>query len=562
MMALPGGPSFSSEPAEAARPRAPAVADAGRRQRRTSAETARPITRAMAEVHGRRLERCTSAARAMTTILALAAGLPIGCARHGSSADTAPRPALIVLYTSDLRGHYAAWGTGAAARGGLARRATLVDQARLQADAIVQVDAGNLLPVAADGGEVADPAALSLRARMVLAAYRRMGVDAVIPGERELSLGLAGLKGLLTETKTHMLAANVAAADGQRLFDGDRLIEIGGHRVGVLGLVDLSGAAAASLAGWGFAVSDAAQAARASAAALRGRGAQLLIAVVHADRGAARAQEILKAAGLFGGAADVDALVVGGGEPSQPSPPTLPAAATEVSRPAILQAGSLGATLGRLDVRWPAGGAPRMETRLVEVGGNIPEQWGVALIGRVVTTHIVDNGRLANEFPAGATDQQRREGFEKWDYGSTEACAACHQREAEQWATTDHAHALETLKAKGHDRDPGCLGCHLTGFLGPGGTRNLKTATTFFANVGCESCHGPSVDHVRSETKHVGTSRKVAEVVCLGCHTPDQNLGPFDYAAALKDVLGPGHGMPDAKPGPAGAPVGNKTTPG
>jgi len=500
----------------------------------------------------------SAAPLAVATATALAAALSAGCTWDrdaGGAMNAVTRPHLSVLYSADVRGRYAGVGTGAAARGGLARRATLVDQARLQADAVVQVDAGNLLPVASDA-EVAVPASLSLRAHMILTAYRRMGMNAVVPGQRELALGVGALKALLAETKLHMLAANVVAGDGQRLFDGDRVIDAGGHRVGIFGVVDLSGDAAASLPRWGFVISDAGQAARAAAAALRARGAQFLIAVVHADRGGARAREILKAAGLIGGAADVDVVVVGGDDPSLPGASPAPTAPANVSRPALLRGGAFASTLGRLDVRWPTGGGPpRMDDRLLDVTGDVPEQWGVALIGRVVTTHVVDNGRLANEMPPGATDQERRDAFEKWDYGSTAACAACHQQQEAQWQTTDHAHALETLTAKGHDREPGCLGCHMTGFLGPGGTRNLKTAKVFFPNVGCESCHGPSVEHVRGLDKKRGTSRKVSATVCLGCHTPDQNLGPFDFAAALKEVLGPGHGMPEAKPGASSAPA-------
>ncbi|HKQ70939.1 MAG TPA: hypothetical protein VJT73_16450 [Polyangiaceae bacterium] len=49
---------------------------------------------------------------------------------------------------------------------------------------------------------------------------------------------------------------------------------------------------------------------------------------------------------------------------------------------------------------------------------------------------------------------------------------------------------------------------------------------------------------MRSRNKRDGTSRKVDATVCLGCHTPDQNLGTFDYAVAVKAILGPGHGAP------------------
>jgi mono/diheme cytochrome c family protein len=42
--------------------------------------------------------------------------------------------------------------------------------------------------------------------------------------------------------------------------------------------------------------------------------------------------------------------------------------------------------------------------------------------------------------------------------------------------------------------------------------------------------------------KKTTTARRVAASVCLGCHTPDQTGGDFDYATFMKAVVGPGHG--------------------
>ena len=110
-------------------------------------------------------------------------------------------------------------------------------------------------------------------------------------------------------------------------------------------------------------------------------------------------------------------------------------------------------------------------------------------------------------------------------------------------STTDHAHAFATLEKAGRSRDPACMGCHFTGFLLPGGAQNFESADQF-RDVGCETCHGPSVAHVTSTDKRKGTSRAVDPIVCLGCHTPDQNLGPFVVADATKEIVGPGHGLP------------------
>ena len=130
---------------------------------------------------------------------------------------------------------------------------------------------------------------------------------------------------------------------------------------------------------------------------------------------------------------------------------------------------------------------------------------------------------------------------EKWTYASTSACALCHPKASEHFVTTAHAFALATLQRKGRDKDPSCLRCHSTGFNRPGGTRNVATAATFFGDVGCESCHGPSTAHVRAQNK-TGTRRLVPEAVCIECHTKQQSPEPFDYAKATKEILGKGHG--------------------
>jgi hypothetical protein len=143
---------------------------------------------------------------------------------------------------------------------------------------------------------------------------------------------------------------------------------------------------------------------------------------------------------------------------------------------------------------------------------------------------------------------KNRDLYEIWDWGSTKACSYCHPKAVAQWSTTDHAHAFDTLTRAKHDKDPNCLGCHVVGFVQMGGSRDMFMIRDQFANVGCEACHGPSAAHIRSVDKKKGTIRHVDPVTCLGCHTPDQNIGSFDPVASMKELLGPGHGMPAAPP--------------
>ena len=145
-------------------------------------------------------------------------------------------------------------------------------------------------------------------------------------------------------------------------------------------------------------------------------------------------------------------------------------------------------------------------------------------------------------------------------YAGTVACGGCHAAALAFWQTTAHARALATLKKVKRDRDPTCVGCHVTGFLRPGGTGDIRVATARLRDVGCEACHGPGLDHIAEENgqgdqkagaqsgvgigakKPTSMHRQVAPSVCLGCHTPDQTGGDFNYPHYLKAILGPGHG--------------------
>ncbi|MDB4983449.1 MAG: Cytochrome c family protein, partial [Myxococcales bacterium] len=205
--------------------------------------------------------------------------------------------------------------------------------------------------------------------------------------------------------------------------------------------------------------------------------------------------------------------------------------------------------VGRVDVRLAPGAAPAFEALTLALDTAVPEQLGTGMLSRAATMTTFDSEKLLaiqsrkKHVAPGAL----RDLYEAWSYASTNACGYCHERQVAQWKTTDHAHAFATLTKAKRDQDPTCLGCHVIAFLQPGGSRDLVMARTQFADVGCEACHGPSAEHVRQNDKHTGTSRKVAPTVCLGCHTPDWSEG-FDPVAAVKEILGPGHGAPAAQP--------------
>jgi hypothetical protein len=344
-------------------------------------------------------------------------------------------------------------------------------------------------------------------------------------GERDLELGRDRLKAALKAAEFSVVAANLFGKGDERPFPPDRVIQADGQSVGVFGILDVPAERTADLQRWGFRISDAGETAKAEAQSLRSRGARLVVGLFHVVGGRARAEEILAQASA------IDVVILGHVENDAAM------GAAVVGQTQLLFAGSSGDAMGRLDVRDLGSGAEaKFEDQKLKLTHAIPEHLGVALVER-----------------AAIADLRRKSGQKEplyprnWEYASNDACGACHNEQMDQWTTTDHAHAFATLKKYKREHDIECLGCHMTGYLQPGQTTNADQMVKYFSNVGCESCHGPSAAHVRTANKKMGTSRTVSAEVCLGCHTEDQALGSFDYATAIKAVVGPGHGALLAK---------------
>jgi hypothetical protein len=139
-------------------------------------------------------------------------------------------------------------------------------------------------------------------------------------------------------------------------------------------------------------------------------------------------------------------------------------------------------------------------------------------------------------------DAKVKDGLAGRRYAGSAACAGCHQGAWRVFQKTKHAQAMSALARAGRDQDPTCVGCHSTGYLLPGGTADVHEAAHRLRNVGCESCHGPGLEHLTSTDKKGTTTRQVAEITCLGCHTPDRTKGKFDYPELRLAILAPGHG--------------------
>jgi hypothetical protein len=110
-------------------------------------------------------------------------------------------------------------------------------------------------------------------------------------------------------------------------------------------------------------------------------------------------------------------------------------------------------------------------------------------------------------------------------YAGSDKCALCHVDTHDDWMTTRHSTAFQTLKNIKMDQNASCLPCHTVGFGTPNGFKDEAT-TPGLAGVQCENCHGPAGGHA---AKPLGPNNKpnpdtlpvrtFAAEMCGGCHT-------------------------------------------
>ena len=127
-------------------------------------------------------------------------------------------------------------------------------------------------------------------------------------------------------------------------------------------------------------------------------------------------------------------------------------------------------------------------------------------------------------------------------YVGMDACADCHDDEVKFWKHTVHAQAWQTLVDRGQQYDLECIGCHVTGWMDPGGS-NLAHNDNL-RDVQCEMCHGPGSIHVAKggEEKPLAIRLDPPDDLCATrCHTHEHS-DTFDRIAYLRDIVGKGHG--------------------
>ena len=124
-------------------------------------------------------------------------------------------------------------------------------------------------------------------------------------------------------------------------------------------------------------------------------------------------------------------------------------------------------------------------------------------------------------------------------YAGSAVCGSCHEEEYarfQQYSKKARSwHSVEVMAPKLTPEElRGCYACHTTGY-GKGGFVDYAS-TPQFADVGCETCHGPGAAHVAADGDPAAITRAPTQEDCQTCHNESRvkafNFKPLIHSGA------------------------------
>jgi len=449
----------------------------------------------------------------MKKILALILVLLLAAAGCGSRSDRARSGSVVLVVSGDTAGWIVPCGCASNQSGGLPRRGSYVAERGRQAN-VIYVDAGGA-PAGTSDYE-------RLKFEAILDGEMAMGLAAHNIGRAEAALGAEYLRRIAKEKSVPLISANLRDAQGQPVVEPMRIVEAGGKRIALVGVLS------PRYAGDGARVDEPRQAVLAQTAAAAGRYDSLVVlAYLPEDELLQLARELPEADVVVGGPTGQSLVPKKIG-------PTLLASATNKGKFLV-------------DLELAARSEPQWSHRVVEMGGQLADDPAQAANLERFRAELArrdlgpEQTRLVAAVPAGTPAGYRLAG------GA--ACVRCHEEDQAAWEKSKHAQAWVSLELSGSQVDPYCQHCHTDGYGLPDGFVSVGR-TRDRVNVGCETCHGPSQAHV--DDPEVKTPF-AAKDQCVRCH--DQENSPKYEAEGYWDIIQ--HGPPWTKtnePKPATGP--------
>jgi len=522
---------------------------------------------------------------------ALSALLPASCTREQRSHTPALTPPTLRIYAiSTLAGALEPCGCVKDMLGGIDHAAAFI--------ANESASAPNRLVLAAGPTLFLDPTLEPdsrtqhlFKAEALAESWRDLGLAAWAPGANDWAAGSPELARLMGISGATLLAANLSG-DALRI-EPSRVVRVGGQVVGIAGV---SVPARAGKLPDGLKSGDPKAAFGRARDALRGQGAEILVAVLAMPRGdALRLVEVVRG---------FDVVIVGkafdeGQSNDSPTPPVIVEGSLVVEAPNHLQAIAVvdlvvrgsdfdfadGSGLRELELR------ASLEQRIAELERRLAdwEQRGATVAAEDLQARRKDLERLKDELseigakrvpPSGShfryqlvpikealgseprvaermsryyrrVNEYNRETLAdrkppplpdgQAGFIGGEKCGSCHAEERKFWRTTDHARAYATLARDHKQFNLECVGCHVTGYEAPGGSTVVRVEG--LKDVQCEVCHGPGSLHAGDPSRRELIASAPKATLCASeCHHPPHVNHNWDVVPAWQKILGPGHG--------------------
>ena len=345
-------------------------------------------------------------------------------------------------------------------------------------------------------------------------AMHMLNTDAVGVGDRDLRFGLAFLREQAKRSQIPLTSANLFEKKTKKFALAPSVIKkVGTVKVGYFSLisdkVDLGPARDSLL------VQEPPVAAKNAVADLRKKGATVIVLL--SQLGKVESEDLVTAV------EGIDAVIVGRNAPMLQKGRLIK---TTVACYGGEQGQYLGRTILNLD---PARKSLGGDNEVFMLGPEVGEKAEIATVVKAFEDGFNEKLRkVEREKQAEAAARDMEKNPDK--YLGSETCMRCHAEQAEQWKTTAHAKAWQTLVDNKKDSSEECVSCHVLGHKKPGGFQTAMQ-TPHLTNVQCESCHGMGTQH----DAFSGAPHKVTEATCVKCHNKD-NDPSWNFASKLPKV--------------------------
>lgn len=181
-------------------------------------------------------------------------------------------------------------------------------------------------------------------------------------------------------------------------------------------------------------------------------------------------------------------------------------------KPFVFSVGRFGRHVCKLLIEIGAGrNALKPSLQVIPVSEDLPKDTSLVSLYKDYQ-QVVKDSNLLEKYPRFIPSNNL-------EYAGSLSCKPCHESEYEKWQETGHSKAYATLEQVGSEADPECVVCHVVGMEYQSGFVSLEK-TADLKDVGCENCHGPGSEHIRTagRTKSAGPKS-----VCTDCHTPEHS---------------------------------------